>query len=191
MHFSDLSSAIKKTLKHPKACEKAGEKFINRIKEYQEQGKEIVYLDESGFAQSMPRTHGYSEKGSRCYGQHDWHAKGRVNVIGAIVGMTFLTLGMFNSSVNSDVFYAWLTQDLLPKIKSEAVIVMDNASFHKRTDMLEAIKAHGCVTEFLPPYSPDLNPIEKKWAQAKSIRRKLRCSTDDLFSKYMDYSNLF
>ena len=54
----------------------------------------------------MPREYGYSDKGSRCYGVHDWHAKGRVNVIGAIMGMTFLTLSMFNSSINSDVFYA-------------------------------------------------------------------------------------
>ena len=89
---------------------------------------------------------------------------GRLNAIGAIVGMTFITLSLFASSINSDVFYAWLTQDLLPKVKSGAVIVMDNATFHKRSDMLEAITNAGCIPEFLPPYSPDLNPIEKKWA---------------------------
>ena len=138
----------------------------------------------------MPREYGYSDKGSRCYGVHDWHAKGRVNVIGAIMGMTFLTLSMFNSSINSDVFYAWLTQDLLPKIKTEAVIVMDNATFHKRHDMLEAIEAHGCIAEFLPPYSPDLNPIEQKWAHVKSVRRKLRCSVDELFSEHCDYAKI-
>ena len=138
----------------------------------------------------MPREYGYSDKGSRCYGVHDWHAKGRVNVIGAIMGMTFLTLSMFNSSINSDVFYAWLTQDLLPKIKTEAVIVMDNATFHKRHDMLEAIKTHNCIAEFLPPYSPDLNPIEQKWAHVKSVRRKLRCSVDELSSEHCDYAKI-
>ncbi|WP_422646014.1 hypothetical protein, partial [Xenorhabdus miraniensis] len=51
-----------------------------------------MYLDESGFAQSMPRQHGYSEKGLRCFGTHDWHAKGRINVIGAIIKNTFVTL---------------------------------------------------------------------------------------------------
>ena len=139
----------------------------------------------------MPRNYGYSVKGTRCYGTSDWHAKGRLNVIGAIVGITFLTLSLFTSSINSDVFYAWLTQDLLPKVKEGAVIVMDNATFHKRNDMLQAIQNCGCITEFLPPYSPDLNPIEKKWAQAKSIRRKLRCSIDELFIKHVDYRNLF
>ena len=96
----------------------------------------------------MPRAYGYSEKGSRCYGKHDWHAKGRVNVIGAIINMTFITLSLFTSSINSDVFYAWLTQDLLPKVKTGAVIVMDNETFHKRHDMLEAIDDYGCITEF-------------------------------------------
>ena len=87
---------------------------------YEEQEKQIFYLDldESVFAQDMPRQYGYSPIGSRCYGSHDWHAKGRINVIGAIVNMTFVTLGMFSSSINSDVFYAWLTQDLLPKLTS-------------------------------------------------------------------------
>ena len=61
---------------------------------------------------------------------------------------------------------------------------MDNATFHKRADMIEAIKAHGCILEFLPPYSPDLNPIEHKWAQVKSIRRKTQCSVDELFQNY-------
>ena len=106
--------------------------------------------------------------------------------------MTFVTLGMFSSSINSDVFYAWLTQDLLPKLTTGAVIVMDNATFHKRSNMLKAITEHGCIAEYLPPYSPDLNPIGKKWAQVKSItiRRQLRCSIDELFSNHLDYRKL-
>ena len=97
----------------------------------------------------------------------------------------FLTLGLFESTINSDVFYAWLTQDLLPKAPAGAVIVMDNASFHKRQDMVTAINHAGCVLEFLPPYSPDLNPIEKKWAQAKAIRKQYHCNVDDLFSVHL------
>ena len=139
----------------------------------------------------MPRTHGYSVKGERCYGIHNWNAKGRTNVIGAIINFAFLTLGMFESTINSDVFYAWLTQDLLPKVPRGSVIVMDNASFHKRQDMMKAIKDHGGILEFLPPYSPDLNPIEHKWAQAKAIRKQHRCTVDELFSVHMEYDILF
>ena len=76
---------------------------------------------------------------------------------------------------------------LLPKTPAGAVIVMDNASFHKRHDMLEAISANQCKAEFLPPYSPDLNPIEHKWAQAKAVRRRYRCGIDELFSEHSQY----
>ena len=79
----------------------------------------------------MPRTHGYSKQGQRCYDTHDWHAKGPLNAIGAIIKNTFLRLSLFSCSINSDVFFAWLTQDLLPKTPKESVIVMDNATFHK------------------------------------------------------------
>mgnify|MGYP005650200469 FL=1 len=129
----------------------------------------------------MPRNHGYSKRGQRCFGIHDWHAKGRTNAIGTIINFAFLTMSWFNDSVNSDVFYAWLMLDCLPKVKLEPVIVMDNATFHKRTDMIEAIERPGCVVEFLPPYRADLNPIEPQWAQAKSARRKTQCSVDELF----------
>ena len=133
----------------------------------------------------MPRTHGYSAKGDRCYGVHDWHARGRKNAIGAIIGFTFLTLSLFDENIHSDIFHAWLVQDLLPKAPTDSVIVMDNASFHQREDMMKAVRDHGSIIEFLPAYSPDLNPIEKKWAQVKTIRRENRCSTYELFSKHL------
>lgn len=133
----------------------------------------------------MPRTHGYSKQGKRCYGTHDWGAKGRTNAIGALIGKTLLTVSLFMHNVNTEIFSNWIEQDLLPKLPKNSVIIMDNASFHKGKIMQEKIKDAGHILEYLPPYSPDLNPIEKKWAQAKSIRRKERCSINDLFGKFI------
>ncbi|MCP4937507.1 MAG: IS630 family transposase [bacterium] len=138
-------------------------------------------MDESGFAHDMPRTHGYAARGERCYGLKDWNARGRTNVIGGLLGATLLTACLFSSNIDSDVFHEWLTQDLLPKLPPGCVLVMDNASFHKRHDMQNAIKDAGHILEYLPPYSPDLNPIEHKWAQAKAIRRATDCSINQLF----------
>jgi len=138
----------------------------------------------------MPRTHGYARLGKRCYDTYDWHAKGRLNAIGAIIDNDFVTLSLFSGNINADVFYAWLVQDLLPKLPKGSVIVMDNATFHKRKDIIEAIERHGSILEFLPPYSPDLNPIEKKWAHAKSVRRKYRLTTNELFTQHFPYANL-
>ncbi|WP_317174716.1 transposase [Chryseobacterium antibioticum] len=132
----------------------------------------IIYLDESGFAMDAPRPKGYSLKGARCYGAQDWHSRGRVNAIGAIHRFKMLNVYLFDGNINADVFYSWVTQQLLSSLPERAVIVMDNATFHKRSDSIEAIESKGHNILFLPPYSPDLNPIEKKWAQAKSIRKK-------------------
>lgn len=142
----------------------------------------IVYLDESGFAHDMPRTHGYSDKGERGYGPHDWHSKGRVKAIGAIAGNRLLSICLFDGNIDSDVFYSGLTEDRIPKLPAGSVVVLDHAAFHKRADMQTAVRQAKPTLLYLPPYSPDLNPIEKQWAQAKAIRRQRRCSAVELFS---------
>ncbi len=129
----------------------------------------------------MPRTRGYAPKGQRCFGTHNWQAKGRTNVIGALLAGKLLTTCLFSCNINSDIFHAWLSTDLLPKLPPAAVLVMDNASFHKRQDTQHAVKNAGHTLEYLPPYSPDINPIEHKWAQAKTIRRKNDCDIEVLF----------
>ena len=91
----------------------------------------------------------------------DWHAKGRTNVIGALIGKFLLTVGLFKTNVNADIFYQWTMQDLLPKLPAASVVVMDNATFHKRPDIRAAISDAGHTLDFIPAYSPDLNPIEK------------------------------
>ncbi|WP_183305964.1 transposase [Dysgonomonas hofstadii] len=138
-------------------------------------------MDESGFCVDAPRDRGYSLKGKKCYASKDWHAKGRINVIGDISSFKLFSVCLFHCNIDSDVFYQWLTLELLPNVPQNSVIVLDNATFHKRRDALLAVQKHGHTLEFLPPYSPDLNPIEKKWAQAKSIRRKYGYSTQELF----------
>lgn len=130
----------------------------------------------------MPRTHGYAVKGKRCYGTHNWGAKGRTNVIGALLGATLLTVSLFESNVNTEIFTAWVKQDLIPKLPKKSVVVMDNATFHKGAEMREALKKTGHTLLYLPPYSPDLNPIENKWAQAKAYKRKCQSPLKKIFT---------
>ena len=130
---------IKKTLQHPKADPEKRSVFCQNIEAYQKKGNPIIYIDESGFAHDMPRTHGYAFCGQRCYGKHDWGAKGRTNVIGALLGGVLLTVSMFESTTNTDLYTAWVKQDLLPKLPPRSIIVMDNATFHKGSEMKDAI----------------------------------------------------
>lgn len=151
------------------------------LQTYRKKKQPLIYIDESGFAHDMPRTHGYALKGQRCWGIHNWGAKGRTNVIGALLGSVLLTVSLFQCNVNTEIFTAWVIQDLLPKLPPKSVVIMDNATFHKGSVMQKALQSAGHTLLYLPPYCPDLNPIEHKWAQAKAYRRKLQCHIYELF----------
>jgi transposase len=96
-----------------------------------------------------------------------------------------LTLTIFDCNIDSAIFNCWVEKDLIPKLPDNSVIVTDNAAFHKSLHLKTMIDKAGHTLEYLPPYSPDLNPIESKWSQAKSIRRKYHCNVDTLFAKYV------
>lgn len=142
----------------------------------------IIYIDESGFANDMPRNSGYSLKGKRCYAKRNWGAKGRINAIGAMMGKALLTVSLFTCNVNSDVFTAWIQQDLIDKLPANSILVLDNASFHKGTELEQIVTQNNHQLLYLPPYSPDLNPIEHIWAKTKAIRRQKQCSVQALFA---------
>jgi transposase len=132
----------------------------------------------------MPRTHGYALKGRRCYGKQNWGEKGRTNVIGALLAGVLLTVSLFQMTINTEVFTTWVAHDLLPKLPPKSVVIMDNASFHKGSKMQKMLEEAGHTLFYLPPYSPDLNPIEKKWAQAKAIRKRVGGTIHELFQIY-------
>ena len=127
---------------------------------YEAAGRTLVWIDESGFAQDMPRRFGYAPVGQRCHGRWDWHAKGRTNVIGALLGFQLIAVGFFESSVNAEVFLAQTHHMLLPQLPPAAMIVLDNTAFHKRQDIQNTRRQASHTLEYLPPYSPDLNPIQ-------------------------------
>lgn len=129
----------------------------------------------------MPRTRGYALRGQKCYGKHDWNAKGRTNVIGALLGATLLTVSLFQTTITTDIFTAWLERDLIPKLPPHSVVVMDNATFHKGDRIKQSLEKAGHDLLYLPPYSPDFSPIEKKWAHAKAVKRQTNEPIDTLF----------
>ena len=80
----------------------------------------------------------------------------------------------FNGSCNTEFFNRWVEQELIKELKPGQYVVMDNASFHKSAKTIELIESVGCKVIFLPPYSPDLNPIEKFWDNMKRwIKNKI------------------
>ena len=74
---------------------------------------------------------------------------------------------VFNGSCTAQLFETWVENFLAQELRAGQVVVMDNASFHKSKKIKDLIESVGCELVFLPPYSPDLNPIEKFWANMK------------------------
>jgi len=79
----------------------------------------------------------------------------------------------FEGTCDTSLFNAWLKQVLIPNLIAGQVLILDNASFHKSIESQKLVEAAGCRILFLPPYSPDLNPIEKYWANMKTKVREL------------------
>jgi transposase len=144
--------------------------------------KPLVYLDETAFAPDAPRTHGWSLKGQRTYGKISGNRRPRTSLIAAQLGKALLAPMLLAGTVNTAVFNGWLEQMLLPELAQPSVIIMDNAAFHKHPTTRVLIENAGHTLLYLPPYSPDLNPIEQRWAQLKAIRRRTNCSPEALLS---------
>lgn len=135
---------------------------------------QVFYLDESGFDIEMTKTHGFAKIGQRLLSEKSGNRKDkRISVI-AVRNYKHQLLNpfYFKGSTNKDIFKIYLKEILLPNLPENSYIIMDNAAFHKGEEIDNIIKSAGINLIYLPTYSPDLNPIEKKWAQVKSYYRK-------------------
>jgi transposase len=130
-------------------------------------------LDEGGINQYLYRQHGRSLRGTRVFGEISGKRFGRQSVISALRDKKFLAPMCFEGTCDTDLFNVWLKQELLPNLIQGQVLILDNASFHKSAETRRLVESCGCEILFLPPYSPDLNPIEKYWANMKTKIREL------------------
>ena len=129
--------------------------------------KDLVYIDESGIDRSDYKRRGWGKKGEVLLGKTSGKRFVRTNIIAAQCGKKILAPMTFIGSCDTRLFVAWVKQMLVPALKEGQTVVMDNASFHKSSVIKELIEKAGCKLLYLPPYSPDLNPIEKFWATLK------------------------
>jgi transposase len=139
----------------------------------------IVYSDETGIDDNEVSTTGWAPQGKRCYAQKKAERKTRYNITAALCMNKLLAPFIFEGYSNSAVYETYIEQVLIPVLKPGMVFVIDNARFHKSKKVIELIEAVGCRVLFLPPYSPDLNPIEHFWFSIKNtIRTAAQICTD-------------
>jgi transposase len=145
--------------------EKVRETYKKEMASYHKE--DMVYIDESGIDECLHRNSGWSLKGSKIHGEVSGKKYERESFIAAKRGSKILAPFCFKGTCNTSVFNTWIEKVLLPCLKPGQVVVMDNATFHKSAKTRELIQSAGCKLVFLPPYSPDLNPIEIFWANFK------------------------
>ena len=126
-----------------------------------------VYVDESGFeASDSYRTHGWSGRGQKIYGEQSGSRR-RTNLVAGRIGKKLIAPLLFVGSMNAVCFNFWLEKMLLPALPTGSVIILDNAAFHKTADTRQLINDSSHELIYLPPYSPDFNPIEQDFAILK------------------------
>lgn len=162
----------KKTYGYCERDEAKREEFIAQLSPLPP--SKIVYLDESGMDNRDEYNYGWNKKGQRFHALKSGRRSGRVNMIAALCNENILAPFTIEGACNRTVFEIWLETCLLPRLEPGQVVVMDNATFHKGGRIQQLIQDAGCELLYLPPYSPDLNKIEKCWSWLKSrIRKKL------------------
>jgi len=131
----------------------------------------IVYVDESGVNKHMSRDYGRSPAGERVYkGIHGRRHK-KVNVVAGLLNNEVICPTKYIWNTVSEWFIEWFEWFLCPLLREGSIIVMDNASFHKKSVLTQVANSYGLRIIWLPPYSPDKNPIEKYWANMKNWLR--------------------
>jgi transposase len=139
----------------------------------------MIFLDESGVTTAMTRQWGWAPKGERI---HEATPQGRWEVLTTIGAMSLRGIEAsmtVASATDGDVFRAYVEQVLCVILRPGDVVVMDTLSAHEVTGIGERIEACGARLHYLPPYSPDLNPIEKAWSKFKKFLRDAKARTKE------------
>ena len=133
----------------------------------------VLFIDESGAMTNLVRSHGRSAEGSRCVAyapNGHWKVMPAVAAI-RLSGMT--AAATMACPMDGELFMTYLRQGLLPTLDAGDVVVMDNLASHKHPRVRELIESAGAELLYLPPYSPDFNPIEMIWSKVKRLLRSM------------------
>ncbi len=140
--------------------------------------RNLVFVDEAGLNLSMSRLFARAVNGDRAVGSTPGTKGGNVSLIGAINIDGLVAAMTVPGSTNTEVFLTYVTQVLTPQLWEGAIVVMDNLKVHHAERVRVAIESVGAFIKFLPPYSPDLSPIELCWSKVKQFLRSSEARTN-------------
>jgi transposase len=138
-----------------------------------------VFLDETWASTNMTRCHGRCARGLRLLAPVPHGHWKTTTLIAGLRTTGIVAPYVLDGPINATVFRAYVEQVLAPTLRSGDILILDNLSSHKVAGVREAVEARGAQVLYLPPYSPDLNPIEQAFAKLKTLLRKAEERTRD------------
>lgn len=139
----------------------------------------LVFIDETWASTNMTPTRARSLRGSRCLGHAPYGHRKTTTFVCALrqAGLAAALVLALDGPINGEAFLAWIEQFLVPALKTGDIVVMDNLGSHKVAGVRQAMEAQGASVRYLPPYSPDLSPIEQVFAKLKALLRRAQQRT--------------
>lgn len=152
----------------------------------------LVFIDETSVKTNLTRLRGRALRGERLYGTAPFGSWNTQTFIAGLTADSLIAPWVIRGAMNGAAFETYIRTQLAPQLAPGTVVILDNLSTHKNAGAAKALKAHGCWFLFLPPYSPDLNPIEMAFSKLKAHLRKIDARTfDHLITALGDICDLF
>jgi transposase len=184
MRSDAWASRVKKTVSYKEKSEALRSEFIETIGTYPPE--RLYYVDECGLDKYLYREYGYSPRGTPVIGSVSGKKFKRINLVAAKCGSAIIAPMVYDGTTDSVLFECWFENALLKVLPPHSVIILDNATFHRKARLRSLAEQAMCAVIFLPPYSPDLNPIERFWAWIKSRLRSILPFYSDFDSAVAD-----
>jgi len=142
-----------------------------------------VFLDESGVNTDETRHYGRAEGGKRVHDSTPLNTPASTTILSSIRTSGETVYTTFAGAMNGDRFKEYLRECLTPTLKPGDIVIMDNLRSHKVQGVKELIESVGATVFYLPPYSPDLNPIEQMWSKIKAFLRTVKARSVEALEK--------
>jgi transposase len=148
----------------------------------------LVFVDETGANTKLVGTRGRGPRGQRVHGKAPWGHWQTTTFVGALRAGGITAPMVLDGAMNGPAFLAYVRQVLAPSLAPGDIVVLDNLGAHKVSGVRAAIEAVGATLRYLPPYSPDLNPIEEAFAKLKVLLRKTGARTREALIEAMGWA---
>lgn len=156
------------------------------------QPERLVFIDETSVKTNLSRLRGRAPRGQRLEMDTPFGRWGTQTFIAGLTQDALIAPWVIKGAMDGPAFAAYIKHVLVPEIEPGTVVILDNLATHRNEEATKALRAHGCWFLYLPPYSPDLNPIEMAFAKLKAHLRRIGARTfAQLFDAIAEVCDLF